>query len=101
MTRLPARSGEHPQHLLVGRPRHYALRVTQRQCEVLYWLSLGLTIDVIAKQLGIKPSSVSTLRKCLYRRLDVGNVAEAVRVGFELGLLTPRPAAIARPTRYR
>lgn len=75
-------------------PQQYAQRVTVRQVEVLRLLSLGLTIDAVAARLGVTPHTAATLRRMLYRRLRVGNVAEAVRVGFELGLLTSRPAAV-------
>lgn len=76
-------------------PQRYAQNVTARQREVLYWLSLGLTIDAVAGKLDVTSHTAATLRRMLYRRLRVTNVAEAVRVGFELGLLTARPAATA------
>lgn len=79
----------------VAPPQRYAQQVTTRQAEVLYWLSLGFTVNGVARQLGVKPNTVLTLRRNLYRRLRVNNVAEAVRVGFELGLLTARPAVDA------
>lgn len=65
-------------------------RITQRQREALHWLSLGFTTTGVARQLGVKPSTARTLLKHVYRRFEVHSAAEAVRVGFETGLLEPR-----------
>lgn len=66
------------------------LPVTSRQREVLDLVSRGLEREEIALVLGISIDTVKTQASRLYRRLDVHNAAEAVRVGFERGLLSPR-----------
>lgn len=65
--------------------------LTRRQNEVLYWLSRGRQLTDVSDVLGgISYSTIKTIARTLYRRLNVRTAAEAVRVGFEVGLLTPR-----------
>lgn len=66
------------------------LPVTPRQHEVLNLISRGLEYAEIGLVLGISLDTVKTQASRVYRRLDVHNAAEAVRVGFERGLLTAR-----------
>jgi DNA-binding CsgD family transcriptional regulator len=83
-------------------PRHRIYRITPRQHEVLFWLSFGLTVRAIGGKLSVSENTARTLMRGLYRNLDVGTSAEAIRVGFETGLLSPRVervgAVVARPS---
>jgi DNA-binding CsgD family transcriptional regulator len=74
-------------------PRVY--RVTRRQREALHLISIGLTVAQAGRQLGITENSVKSLLRNLYKKLNVGTGTEAVRIGFETGLLTPRVERIA------
>lgn len=71
-------------------PSHRVYRVTPRQHETLYWLSFGLTVREVGGKLGVTENTARSLIRGLYRNLDVSNLAEATRVGFETGLLAPR-----------
>jgi DNA-binding CsgD family transcriptional regulator len=66
------------------------LHVTRRQLEILGYVSRGLTRVEIADQLGMALDTTKTHVARLYRCLEVTNAPEAVRVGFERGLLVPR-----------
>lgn len=81
-------------------PHHRVYRVTPRQSETLYWLSLGRTVRMVGNELGVTENTVRTLLRGLYRNLDVGTAAEAVRVGFETGLLAPRVDRIGAVVGY-
>lgn len=75
-------------------PGTHRFYLTRRQAELLYWLSLGLQLpDVSDVMGGISYHTAKTIARHLYRRMRVRNAAEAVRVGFESGLLTPRASA--------
>jgi len=61
--------------------------LTERQKEVLLFLSRGLTYREIAERLGVKVSTVATHVKSIYDRLGVSNKAEALFESRVLGLL--------------
>lgn len=71
----------------------YRTRTSIRQRQVLVALSYGRTYQEIGDDLGIGVESVRTHVKAMFRKLDVNDAAQAVRVGFERGLLQPREAA--------
>lgn len=83
-------------------PHHRVYRVTPRQLQALYWLSFGRTVRMVGNELGVTENTARTLLRGLYRNLDVSTAAEAVRVGFETGLLAPRVdrigAVVGRPS---
>lgn len=61
-----------------------------REVQVLQAIADGLSSKQIAIRLGIKISSVKTLRRRIYARLDVSNAGAAVRRGVEQQLITER-----------
>jgi len=61
--------------------------LTIRQLQVLGGMAGGLRIVAIADLLGIRPNSVSTHLKCVYRKLGVGCATEAVAVAMRNGWL--------------
>lgn len=61
--------------------------VTPRQAQILDLVSQGFTCEEAAKALYLSPWTVKTHLHHLYIRLDVKTAAQAVRRGFELGVL--------------
>lgn len=65
-----------------------ATRITRRQQEVLTYIADGLNNREIADQLNISSRTVEVHRFNLMRRLQVTNVAQLIRQGLLMGLLT-------------
>lgn len=63
--------------------------ISQREQEVLRLVANEHSTNQIASILYISDHTVNSHRKNLMRKLDVKNAAGLVRVGFELGFLTP------------
>ena len=61
--------------------------LTDREQEVLQYLSEGLTNKKIADRMVIAPSTVKQHLKNIYSKLDVHNRTQAVARGRQLGLL--------------
>ncbi len=61
--------------------------VTEREIEILEYLSLGLTVKQVAKRLGVSPRTVETHIAKLYRKLGVKNRVQAVSKASSLGLI--------------
>lgn len=64
------------------------LHITRRQQEVLTYIAEGLNNREIADQLNISSRTVEVHRFNLMRRLQVTNVAQLIRQGLMLGLLS-------------
>lgn len=64
---------------------------SRRQLEVLSLIASGLPNDTIALTLGIKPETVKTHVQRLTDALGARNRANAVAIGFSLGLLPLTP----------
>lgn len=62
--------------------------LTERETEVLQRLALGLANKQIALDLGISEHTVKFHISSIYRKLGVTNRTEAVRIGFQRGLVT-------------
>lgn len=72
-------------------PGTHKFYLTRRQAEVLYWLSLGVQLTDVGDVMGgISYNTAKTTSRALYRRMQVKNAAEAIRVGFETGILVAR-----------
>lgn len=56
-----------------------------REVEVLRLLATGMSNDQIAEQLFLSPRTVHAHLANIYRKLDVSNRSEAVRIAIELG----------------
>jgi DNA-binding CsgD family transcriptional regulator len=67
-----------------------ALRLTQREKQVLDLLCSGASYREVARVLGIAEGTVQTYVKSLYEKLGVSSKAEAVRVAYESALVSPR-----------
>ena len=62
--------------------------LTEREIEVLNFLSEGLTNKAIADRLIVAPSTIKQHLKNMYVKLDVHNRTQAVARGRELGLIS-------------
>jgi len=71
-----------------GHDHQDATRITRRQQEVLTYIADGLNNREIADQLNISSRTVEVHRFNLMRRLQVTNVAQLIRQGLLMGLLT-------------
>lgn len=71
-----------------GHDQHDSTPITRRQQEVLTYIAEGLNNREIANQLNISSRTVEVHRFNLMRRLQVTNVAQLIRQGLLMGLLT-------------
>jgi len=71
-----------------GQDEQDSTRITRRQQEVLTYIAEGLNNREIADQLNISSRTVEVHRFNLMRRLQVTNVAQLIRQGLLMGLLT-------------
>jgi DNA-binding NarL/FixJ family response regulator len=71
-----------------GQDQAHAAHITRRQQEVLTYIADGLNNREIADQLHISSRTVEVHRFNLMRRLQVTNVAQLIRQGLLMGLLT-------------
>jgi len=67
-----------------------AAKLTQREHEILGYISEGLTMHQIGTRLGISPRTVETHVSKLYRKLGVRTRVQAVRRAANLGLIDLR-----------
>lgn len=61
--------------------------LTPREATVLGALARGLSLDQAARELFVSRNTVKTQASSLYRKLGVGDRHDAVRRGYQLGLL--------------
>ncbi|HKN86804.1 MAG TPA: response regulator transcription factor [Nitrospiraceae bacterium] len=71
-----------------GHDQQDSTPITRRQQEVLTYIAEGLNNREIADQLNISSRTVEVHRFNLMRRLQVSNVAQLIRQGLLMGLLT-------------
>jgi len=64
-----------------------AVRLTEREAEVLRLIARGCTYAQVAERLGMSANTVGTHIKNAYRKLDVHTAAAAVMRAIELRLL--------------
>jgi DNA-binding NarL/FixJ family response regulator len=64
-----------------------AVELSERQRQVLDLVCHGLNRTEIAEQLGVRPLTVATHVKNIYRKLNVNNRAGAVAVALSRGLI--------------
>ena len=60
---------------------------------MLYWSSMGKTYGEIAAIAGISVSTVKFHMGNIVSKLCVNNARQAIRLGVELGLITPAATA--------
>lgn len=73
---------------LPKKPR-YIPRLTNREKEVLNWISEGVTTQAIAAKLFISIQTVETHRYNLLQKFEVPNAVVLVKKALELGMLDP------------
>jgi len=61
--------------------------ISKREKEILENISLGLTVNEIAKNLYLSPHTIITYRRNLLRKLQAKNAACLIRIAFEKRLL--------------
>jgi DNA-binding CsgD family transcriptional regulator len=63
------------------------ISISTREKEILQLVSTGLSSSEIARILHLSSHTIRDHRKSLKRKLQVSNVAQLIRRGFELQLL--------------
>ncbi|MCU0832324.1 MAG: LuxR family transcriptional regulator [Rhizobiaceae bacterium] len=63
-------------------------KLTQREIEILEWVSVGKSNDVIAVILGISKHTIDTHLRRIFTKLESTNRTEAVIAGFQTGVLS-------------
>ena len=66
------------------------MSITPREREVLYWISHGYSRKQIADKIYLSPHTINDYMKNLLNKLNANNVAELMRKGFEMGVLSPQ-----------
>jgi DNA-binding NarL/FixJ family response regulator len=61
--------------------------LTDRELEILEYVSVGLTVKQVASRLGLSPRTVETHLAKLYRKLGVRNRVQALSRAASLGLI--------------
>jgi DNA-binding CsgD family transcriptional regulator len=69
--------------------RGRAARLTPRELEIIGHIADGLTSKEIAGRLGTSLKTIETHRQNVFRKLELGNVAQLVRYVIREGLVTP------------
>jgi DNA-binding NarL/FixJ family response regulator len=69
-----------------ARPAHS--RLSDREFEVLRHLASGMRVSDIAESLHISVKTVSTHKKHVLEKLNVGSVVELVRYGMDAGIIS-------------
>ena len=81
-------------------PRTDRTRLTPREGEILLLLSNGLSSAEIGEAIGISRRTVEIHRGNIHRKLKARSAAHAIRIGFDLGLLSlETPAGTSQETR--
>ena len=62
-------------------------KLSERELEVLMYLSEGLVQKEISSKLGITPNTVATHIRRIYEKLQVKNVASAISKAYKSGIL--------------
>lgn len=65
------------------------ITLTERENAVLFGMSYGHTNRQIAANILVSEDTVKTHARRMFRKIGAADRAHAVRIGFELGLLTP------------
>ena len=84
---------------LAGFPKIFRLSrmrvsLTPREREILHAFGTDLTHAGIAAQLGIAQNTLKAQTRTLYRKLEVGTRAEALRAAYTMGLLAADPQPV-------
>lgn len=63
--------------------------LTEQELTILRLIAQGLSTDMIAQSIGLKPDTVRWYRKRLHVKFDVHNMAELLAKAFEKQILRP------------
>lgn len=63
-----------------------AIRLSDRECEVLRWIAMGKSNQDIATILGLAPPTVATYTKRVFKKLDVYDRRTATLKAIEFGI---------------
>ncbi|MCG8670518.1 MAG: helix-turn-helix transcriptional regulator, partial [Pseudomonadales bacterium] len=70
--------------LLVGvRPASMIDQLTEREREVVHWITQGLTYKEVARKIGLAPSTVSNHLYRVYHKLGISSKTELVQLKSE------------------
>lgn len=78
------------------RRRRPGCPLTERQLEILSLISHGYCNAEMAARLFVTVNTIKTLKRRAVKALDAYDVAHAVRIAFEDGLLEPSPVRRGR-----
>lgn len=71
-------------------PQGIKEQLTKRDIAHLELLSFGCTMKEIAEEFRMTGATTEGVRTRLFAKMRAKNAAEAVRIGFETGILKPR-----------
>lgn len=71
-----------------GKNVNFSRTLTFRELQVVRCAERGLTIIETAKELILSIETIKTHRRTIFMKLDVINIAQAIRRSRELGLIT-------------
>lgn len=63
------------------------LLFSPREIELIYYFSLGFTVEETANSVNISPSTVATHRKKMFRKSNCNNITELLLLVREMGIL--------------
>lgn len=78
-------------HVAVTHRISFDRRLTGREISCLYLSAKGKTAPETARLLGVKPSTITSHRKEILRKLACNNMAAAVFKGMQCGYLQQKP----------
>jgi DNA-binding NarL/FixJ family response regulator len=94
---LPESSSVQEVKRFSGLAEDISVALTPRESEILAAIATGKSVKQTARLLGIAPKTVENLQSKLFRKLDARNRAQAVKRGYELGLLGKSSARQSQP----
>lgn len=74
-------------HDVLKQPSHQKIILTQREKEILLYISEGLTNSEIAEKIFLSPETIKSYRKNLLFKLDAKNTALLIKKSLELKLI--------------
>jgi DNA-binding NarL/FixJ family response regulator len=51
-------------------------KLTAREIQVAFYIVEGISTNIIAEKLGVKPNTISTFKKNIFKKLEVSSVVE-------------------------
>jgi DNA-binding NarL/FixJ family response regulator len=51
-------------------------KLTAREIQVAFYIVEGISTKIIAEKLGVKPNTISTFKKNIFKKLEVSSVVE-------------------------